>query len=120
MPEALDHVMGASGLSFQYLYLYSDTLCNGSLACLQHLVVPPVSEQLNVITNYGIAEHAVQDMRGLESVMFRLLLNHQNDVASALVDAIKELESIDRSIQDIISFSLGLHEATDAMVTFDM
>lgn len=112
--------MGASGISFEYLFLYSELLCDGSTECMQHLVVPSVSEQLNILTNYGIATHAVQDMRGLESVMFRLLLNHQNDVASALVDRIKELDVLDGLIGDIISFSIGLHEATDAAVTLDM
>lgn len=63
------------------------TLCHGTTACIDHLVVPSTSEQLNIVTNYELAEASVGDMRGLESVIFRLLLNHQNDITASLIDA---------------------------------
>jgi len=114
--EAIDCMLDASTISFQYLMLYTQLLCHGTTACIDHLVVPSASEQLNIVTNYELAEASVGDMHGLESVVFRLLLNHQNDITSALIDKIKELDSIDAAIRKIVDFSTLLHEANNADV----
>lgn len=100
--------LNPTDISFEYLMLYSSLVCHGSLACIDQIVIPPVSEQLNIETNYQIAEQAVNDFRGLESVVFRLLINHQTDLVAKLVDYLNALTEIDRSVQDIIDFSVRL------------
>lgn len=117
--EAVDCMLDASNISFEYLMLYTKLLCHGSTACIDHLVVPSTSEQLNIVTNYELAEASVGDMRGLESVVFRLLLNHQTDITASLIDKLKELNVLDDAIRKIIDFSTVLQEANNADIIND-
>lgn len=84
---------------------------DGAVAeCLgRGLYLPPMHEQLRVVAGYLNAQlHAGGDLRGLDSLVVRLLLVGQDATVEQLVGCLQRLNSADADVRQVMGVAKEL------------
>lgn len=107
-----------TGVLFDYLELYGRFICagQGKLACIQDMIVPPPSEQVQIVMDFYRLHMAVGRMDGLEAVYLKLLIAHDTEALDALVNMAKMLhmskDAMDAIVEHARQLPLSLSENT--------
>ncbi len=92
-----------------YVETYVALVCGGagpshapaSAACVQTMIVPPLDEQLRVLTELrSLMAHV--DPHGLERVLFQLILAHDETRIAELVDALRMMEAAMSVVSEVV------------------
>jgi hypothetical protein len=92
----------------EYLEMCTRYLCDHQdLTCAQTMLVPPLEEQRYILT----AMHKVAmetDIEGLQSVFIKLLIHHDMDAVSRLVELATTRNTVTENIRHIVEYSNSL------------
>lgn len=90
--------------SLDYLNMFSTFVCKANMQCMNHMILPSIDEQQETVKKFLEVEHSVESLHGLDPLVFKLLISHQDSYVSDLVDYIKYVTEIEHKIDDIINF----------------
>jgi hypothetical protein len=80
---------------------YAQIICKNSSACLDHAVIPPYSEQVEIMKAFNsIVEHV--DITNVEDVVFKSLIIHDVDKLNDLLVLLQEHMGIVKAISTIV------------------
>ncbi len=92
----------------EYVEMCTRYLCDRQdLSCAQTLLVPPLEEQRYILT----AMHKVAmetDIEGLQVVFIKLLIHHDTDAVSRLVELAATHNAVSENIRHIVEYSNSL------------
>lgn len=90
---------------YDYIDTYSTLLCAGeTAACIQNMIVPAPEEQMRILQLLFEVNTKV-NTHGLDGVFMKLIIMHDDDAISSLIDVLQIYDTAKDAINAIIRYS---------------
>jgi predicted AlkP superfamily pyrophosphatase or phosphodiesterase len=99
-----------SSVLFDYINLYGRFMCDHTTQqaikmCVNNVVLPPIQEQYDVVYAFHAFIQHVGHMHGLEGVLLKFLVTHDDNAINHLAQSLEEYNQSIETIKSIVAYS---------------
>ena len=100
---------------FDYVDLYSKFICVHPSAhtftidtCVQQMIIPSIAEQYQVVKQFTSITHQLHHMHDLEGVVLKLLITHEVEPLTDLLNSLEEYNASIELIKNIVGYAQAI------------
>ncbi len=99
----LKSCQGNHDIIYDYISLYSEYICQKKTSCIEHIIIPDISTQINILKNIQNIQNLLEyKTYNLEGTFIKLMLNDDYDTLKSLIYKLELYNSIHSDIENIV------------------
>lgn len=88
---------------YDYVNIYSEFICQKKTSCIENMVIPDISTQINIVKNiFNIENLLDHNTHNLEGIFMKLMLNEDYETLKILLYKLDLYNSIHIDIKEIV------------------